>query len=124
MAETFKFIFLLVLNIALIGAGIVVTRRKHAAIGIGGRSTKPAFIITLTGAGATIFGVAYIIGGIITLIPTIMLLISKDDSTLETAMTITTAILLIIVVGGFIIGALIQLFIGLMEILEANKSKN
>jgi hypothetical protein len=106
MAETFKIIFILFLNLVLIAVGPIVIKRQHVSIGIG--RPRPIITITLAGTGATIFGIASIVGGIVAFIPTLAFFFSRDDAMLETALTIGMAIALIVMATGFVVGGLIQ----------------
>jgi hypothetical protein len=109
MGETFKIVFLLFLSLSLIVYGSIAIKQKRVSIGFG-RGTRPLFTIPLAGTRAILFGVTGILGGIITLIPTIMFLSSRDSNTLETAMTVGIATALIVIWGGLGVGAISQFF--------------
>jgi len=121
MSEIYKLAFLVILSATLIIYGLIAIKRRHVSIGFG---RPPLFYVPLDGTGATVFGVVSILGGIITLIPTIMFFSSRDDATLETAMTVGIATGLIIVSGGFGAGLLTQFIKNLEERSAANRKEN
>ncbi|MBC7811273.1 MAG: hypothetical protein H7175_09005 [Burkholderiales bacterium] len=118
MGDTFRIVFLLVLNVLLLACGPIVIRRRRVSFGFG-RGSKPAFTVTLTGTGALAFGIATLVGGIIAVIPTLMFISSKDSAALEAGLTISIAVALILMFGGLMIGAVFQL----LEELEATARK-
>ncbi len=127
MTEAFKQIFVLFVAILLVVNGIIIMKKRHFEIGIGGGrvAVRPLFTIPIRGIGAITFGVANIICGLIIVSYLIILFVRQEAVPWDEVFSIATIVILGILALGLIVGFLLQFLIELTIIFgKKNGSKS